>query len=59
MSQKRIINPIDKEIRPIYGHRSSPLGFISPKGTLNKIHIDIGIIYELYMDFYIKIPKSN
>ena len=33
--------PIDIEMEAIQGQRSSPLAFISPKGTLNPINIKI------------------
>ena len=38
--------PIDLEMEAIQGQRLSPLAFISPKGTLNTIDIEIRTIYD-------------
>ena len=35
----------DIEMEAIQGQRSSPLAFISPKGTLNPIDVEIRTIY--------------
>ena len=37
--------PTDIEMEAIQGQRSSPLAFISPKGTLNPIDVEIRTFY--------------